>query len=68
MDAQIYQFQRRQQATWPNGDGFVDVVSGAMRFSACYVGAMFSFHVLSKLVDFVLFKAVNRFPRFHVAQ
>ena len=23
---------------------------------------------LSKLVDFVLFKAVNRFPRFHVAQ
>ncbi len=45
MDAQIYQFQRRQQATWPNGDGFVDVVSGAMRFSACYVGAMFSFHV-----------------------
>lgn len=45
MDAQIYQFKRRQMATWPNGDGFVDVVSGAMNFAAWYFGAMFSFHV-----------------------
>ena len=56
MDAQIYQFQRRQQATWPNGDGFVDVVSGAMRFSACYASAMFS----KPLIGFHVFMSHNR--------
>lgn len=45
MDAQIYQFKQRPPAIWPHGNIYVDVVSGAMRFSACYVGAMFSFHV-----------------------
>ena len=45
MDAQIYQFRRRLPAAWPNGDGFIDVVSGAMNFGAWYFGAMFSFHV-----------------------
>ena len=45
MDAQIYQFRRSLPATWPNGDGFIDVVSGAMNFGAWYFGAMFSFHV-----------------------
>lgn len=44
MDAQIYQFKRRPPVIWPNGDGFVDVVNGAMRFSAWYASAMFSFH------------------------
>lgn len=46
MDAQIYQFRRRLPATWPNGDGFIDVVSGAMRFSACYFSAMIAFHAM----------------------
>lgn len=45
MDAQIYQFKQRPPVIWPNGDGYVDVVSGAMCFVAWYVGAMFSFHV-----------------------
>lgn len=45
MDAQIYQFKQRPPVIWPNGDGYVDVVSGAMCFGAWYVGAMFSFHV-----------------------
>lgn len=45
MDAQIYQFKQRLPGHWPTGYGFVDVASGAMRFGAWYVGAMFSFHV-----------------------
>ena len=45
MDAQIYQFKQRLPDHWPTGYGFVDVASGAMSFGACYVGAMFSFHV-----------------------
>ena len=44
MDAQIYQFKRKTTANWPNGDGYVDIVSGAMAFSAMYCSAMFSFH------------------------
>lgn len=44
MDAQIYQFKRHTSIIWPNGDGFVDVVNGAMQFSAWYFGAMISFH------------------------
>lgn len=44
MDALIYPFKRRARVVIPNGNGFVDVVSSAMQFSAWYFGAMLSFH------------------------
>ena len=44
MDAQIYRFERKQQAVWPNGNDFVDMTRSAASFATWYFGAMFSFH------------------------